>query len=244
MVGQALYLAGRPDEARSVLEDARAFPGAAARAPAAALVLAYLSLIALDDGDRSAAERIARDALELLEERHPAKGVVAANPHTALGSALAAGPDLHAGVDHLRKAVELSAPACPSYWHAHALIRLASGLHRAGDGDAASAALAAAREDLELLPDEGVLGVLATAAKETLAGRSRREGFFGEELSDAELRIVRVLGSGASLSEVARQLYLSPNTVKTHRRSIYRKLGVSTRAELLARAATLDGDRI
>ena len=49
-----------------------------------------------------------------------------------------------------------------------------------------------------------------------------------------------MLASGASLSEVARQLYLSPNTVKTHRRSIYRKLGVSTRAELLAWAAGRD----
>ena len=145
MLGQALYLAGRPDEARSVLEDARALPGAAARAPAAALVLAYLSLIALDDGERSAAERMSRSALDLLEERHLAAGVVAANPHMALGSALAAGPDLHTGVEHLRKAVELSAPAGPSYWHAHALIRLASALHRVGDGEASSAALAVAR---------------------------------------------------------------------------------------------------
>ena len=92
MLGQALYLAGRPDEARSVLEDARALPGAAARAPAAALVLAYLSLIALDDGERSAAERMSRRALDLLEEKHLAAGVVAANPHMALGSAFAAGP--------------------------------------------------------------------------------------------------------------------------------------------------------
>ncbi len=242
MLGQALYLAGRPDEARSVLEDARALPGAAARAPAAALVLAYLSLIALDDGERSAAERMARRALDLLEERHLAAGVVAANPHMALGSALAAGPDLHTGVEHLRKAVELSAPAGPSYWHAHALIRLASALHRVGDGEASSAALAVARGDLEVLPDAGALGALATAARAALAGRSRREGFFGEQLSEAELRIARVLASGASLSEVARQLYLSPNTVKTHRRSIYRKLGVSTRAELLTWAGTVDAD--
>jgi DNA-binding NarL/FixJ family response regulator len=39
-----------------------------------------------------------------------------------------------------------------------------------------------------------------------------------------------------SVSEIARELYVSKNTVKTHRRAIYRKLGVSTRAEAIARA--------
>jgi LuxR family maltose regulon positive regulatory protein len=39
-----------------------------------------------------------------------------------------------------------------------------------------------------------------------------------------------------STSEIARQLYLSVNTVKTHRRAIYRKLGVSTRQEAIERA--------
>jgi LuxR family maltose regulon positive regulatory protein len=41
------------------------------------------------------------------------------------------------------------------------------------------------------------------------------------------------------VSEVARELYLAPNTVKTHRRTIYRKLGVTTRQEAIARAAEL-----
>ena len=54
---------------------------------------------------------------------------------------------------------------------------------------------------------------------------------------------VRVLASGASLSEVAHELYLSPNTVKTHRRTIYRKLGVSSRGELLRWAAGDGGER-
>ena len=47
--------------------------------------------------------------------------------------------------------------------------------------------------------------------------------------------MLRGFASGASLGDVARELYLSPNTVKTHRRTIYRKLGVSTREQLLER---------
>jgi LuxR family maltose regulon positive regulatory protein len=37
-------------------------------------------------------------------------------------------------------------------------------------------------------------------------------------------------------SEIGQQLYLSPNTVKTHARAVYRKLGVSTRQDAIARA--------
>ena len=44
---------------------------------------------------------------------------------------------------------------------------------------------------------------------------------------------------GRSVAQVATDLWLSPNTVKTHRRGIYRKLGINTRDELLARASEL-----
>ena len=112
--------------------------------------------------------------------------------------------------------------------------------HHLGDADGAADALARARAELDELPDVGVLGELYRETDDALHHRARRDGFLGDELSEAERRIVLSLASGASLNEVARKLYLSPNTVKTHRRSIYRKLGVSTREQLLERAATLD----
>jgi LuxR family maltose regulon positive regulatory protein len=42
------------------------------------------------------------------------------------------------------------------------------------------------------------------------------------------------------MREIAQELYLSQNTVKTHARAIYRKLGVSTRHEAIARAREID----
>jgi LuxR family maltose regulon positive regulatory protein len=56
------------------------------------------------------------------------------------------------------------------------------------------------------------------------------------ELSPAELRVLRLFGSRLTQREIARELYLSPNTVKTHARVIYRKLGVDGR-ETAVRAA-------
>lgn len=55
-------------------------------------------------------------------------------------------------------------------------------------------------------------------------------------LTSAELRVLRFLPSHLSFREIADRLYVSPNTVKTHARGIYRKLGVSSRGNAVDRA--------
>lgn len=50
-------------------------------------------------------------------------------------------------------------------------------------------------------------------------------------LSDREATISKMLCSHMTLREISRQLYISINTTKSHTRSIYRKLGVSSRSE-------------
>ena len=57
----------------------------------------------------------------------------------------------------------------------------------------------------------------------------------GEELSERELTVLRHLAGELSEREIAAELYLSFNTVHSHVKSIYRKLGVSSRAEAVAR---------
>jgi DNA-binding NarL/FixJ family response regulator len=49
-------------------------------------------------------------------------------------------------------------------------------------------------------------------------------------LSAREVGVLRLVAQGLTNSQVAEQLYLSPRTVEQHLRSIYNKLGVSTRA--------------
>ena len=60
-----------------------------------------------------------------------------------------------------------------------------------------------------------------------------------EEPSTAELAVLRGLASGLSRREIGAQLYISLNTVKTHTRELYRKLGATSRAEAVARAEAL-----
>lgn len=133
--------------------------------------------------------------------------------------------------------MRLSAPAQPSHWHVHALLRLASARHELGDANGARAALESACADLETLPDPGMLSTLAERVAAELSARPRQEGFYGEPLSEAELRVLALLTAGRSVSEVARELYLAPTTVKAHHGTIYRKLGVTIRQEAIARAA-------
>jgi len=59
-----------------------------------------------------------------------------------------------------------------------------------------------------------------------------------EPLTATEQRILKLLPTSTYL-QIADTLYVSRNTVKTHLRSIYQKLGATSRSQALARAADL-----
>jgi LuxR family maltose regulon positive regulatory protein len=67
------------------------------------------------------------------------------------------------------------------------------------------------------------------------AARTRRDGLI-EPLTDRELAILRLLPAPSSLRELAAELFVTPNTLKTHLRAIYRKLGAESREEAVIRA--------
>ncbi|HEX6355336.1 helix-turn-helix transcriptional regulator [Actinophytocola sp.] len=56
-----------------------------------------------------------------------------------------------------------------------------------------------------------------------------------EPLSDSEIRVLRYLPTNLSAPEIANELSVSRNTVKTHIRNLYQKLGAHRRAEAVAR---------
>ena len=60
-----------------------------------------------------------------------------------------------------------------------------------------------------------------------------------EELTAKEHEVLRLLATRLSRREIGQRLYVSLNTVKTHQRALYRKLGVENRAAAVARAREL-----
>ncbi len=99
------------------------------------------------------------------------------------------------------------------------------------------------RDDLSLiraLCDEGGRAVVDAH----LAGRSTADDMFAllpahVSLTARERAVMRELSRTASTADIAKALFVSPNTVKVQRRSAYRKLGASTREQALLRAAEL-----
>jgi len=86
------------------------------------------------------------------------------------------------------------------------------------------------------IPEERREGVITQGPGER-GGSS--PGQIAPSVSDAEIRVLRYLPSDLTAPEIARQLSLSVNTVRTHMRHIYDKLHTHHRRDVVARASAL-----
>jgi LuxR family maltose regulon positive regulatory protein len=163
-------------------------------------------------------------------------------------------------VEALAPVIDGSAPALYERWaRVEALILDATARDRHGDLRGVEESLEAALELAEpgglilpfmLWPSRELLerhpkhrtahGTLITTILDALAGRAAPKRGSGarlrDELSHAELRVVRYLPSNLTASEIASELIVSANTVRTHMRHIYAKLDAHTRSEAVTRA--------
>ena len=164
-----------------------------------------------------------------------------ANASAALGVARAAEGRLVDAERELARAEHLFSDDVPTIHHTWLLLVLAGVRVRRGHLDDAHSTLGEAREALAQLPDSGRLPAMADAVEAELAEASRRarHGELLEPPSEAELSVLRLLATDLSVREIGERLFLSPNTIRTHRRLLYRKLGVHTRTDAVARATAL-----
>jgi LuxR family maltose regulon positive regulatory protein len=163
-------------------------------------------------------------------------------------------------VDELVPVIERSAPTLHPGTIIEALLLDAAARDELGDRAAAAASLERA---LELAEPEGILlpfalvGVrellerhcghrtahssLRAMVLDMLAGASPPPEIepLREPLSDAELRVLRYLPSNLKATEIAAELCVSSNTVRTHLRHLYGKLDAHSRSEAVGRARQL-----
>jgi LuxR family transcriptional regulator, maltose regulon positive regulatory protein len=93
----------------------------------------------------------------------------------------------------------------------------------------------ASREMLE----PAAVGPVTVPAQRTQPASAEQEPVVVERLSERELEVLTLLSGMLSTAEIASEMYLSVNTVKTHLRSIYRKLSAAHRSEAVRRARQL-----
>jgi LuxR family transcriptional regulator, maltose regulon positive regulatory protein len=247
---------GRPEEALREFRTAERMQ--ALLSPEHALPLDVRGWVVLTQalmGDKAAA-RAALSALEAEARGSAGMRLAAAALDLAEDSPQDAVDTLAPMIDGAPQALK------PRYATVHALLFDAAAHDRLGDRRDAEAsieralelaepdgivlpfALAPVRELLEHHPRHRTRhATLLSTILDLVAGAQPRAA--GEslplfdELSDAELRVVRYLPSNLKAPEIASELFVSANTVRTHMRHIYAKLGAHSRSEAVARARQL-----
>jgi LuxR family maltose regulon positive regulatory protein len=84
-----------------------------------------------------------------------------------------------------------------------------------------------------------MLPSLLEQTEKALGSRPRRPVQMAAPLTKRELAVLRLLPTRLSNREIGRELYVSPNTVRSHVQAIYRKLQVNSRAEAVTQARQL-----
>ena len=222
--------------ADAALREAAAVATADHNGLAALYASGYLALLALDLGDlRGAQAELETCAAMVAAEPGLDEHFIATAHHLAAGRlALLQGRQ----DEHLARAVELARRGASVIELAAALMARADAARAAGEADVAGNARAEARALVDAAPDPGRL---AASVALGLPRRPPRSSLAAapEELSERELAVLRLLPTELSQREIGDALYVSLNTVKSHTRRIFAKLGVSGREDAVRRARDL-----
>lgn len=243
VLAPALWWAGRPGEARTVLETVTR-TGRAAGIPAATVyALGNRGAIALDDGDEQSAATLAGEAIDLMREAGIDDHPWAAMAHIVHGTILGRHGELAAAAAEIEHGLALGERLGAWQLVVHATLALAEVRQRQRDAPAARRLLTRVRDILGAQPDPGDGVARLERTEKALRLRATRDRAGSEahywELSPREIDVLRLLPSRLSQREMAAELYVSFNTIRTHTRVIFGKLGVTSRAEAVARAREL-----
>ncbi|HEV2014039.1 MAG TPA: AAA family ATPase [Candidatus Dormibacteraeota bacterium] len=173
-------------------------------------------------------------SLDAMAERLPCRfpRIVAIGARAALKQAEG---DQEASTRLLDEAIALATGSGMPLLEARIRHRLGALLRRSGHDRGARPLLKRAIELAEACGAEG----LAKKAGDELKlahGRQHRQLVDPDALTAAELRVRSLAEQGVRSRQIADQLFVSANTIETHLQHIYRKLGINSQRELVARA--------
>lgn len=244
-LGYAGYLTGDVALARRHLGDAARGPAA----PAMIRVLAVgtLALCEAEQGNATLSTRLAGEAMELVTEHALQAMPQATFAFTAYGVSLTVQNRLTEAQAVLQDGLDVRRrnPGLSPWPLVHHLLALAVVAARSGD-DTTAEELLSEVDNLTSWTEESMAPTRnRVAAVRNLLDRPLRRNppTVGESLTTREQQILRRLHGTQTLNEIATDLYVSRNTVKTITLSLYRKLGADSRAEAIDIARRLTQDR-
>ncbi|HEY7206713.1 MAG TPA: AAA family ATPase [Gaiellaceae bacterium] len=240
LAGSADRLLGRDADAEISLKLAAESAESSGETIVAALVAVERALIASSRGDHPEAERLSLGALALVGEDPPptVAGVVclAAAARTLLR--LGRTHEARVYLDRAERLAPILTSALP--WLAvQTRLELAWAYVVLRDPAGARAALAGIDEIVAVRPSLGNLIAEREPIDRAIDEIPRVPGGSHAGITAAELRLLPLLATHLSFREIAEQVFVSRNTVKTQAISVYRKLGVSCRSDAIRRAGEL-----
>ena len=236
-LGSKLYFAGEKSLARRQLEVALELSDSD-QPLLRMIVLSSLSIVASDEGHLREAESLAEEARTLVDrfgmrEVPQSTWVPLAFGHvfSRLGRLSDAQNELESALSARR-----NLPGMSPWPAVDGLLTLAEVRTAIGDRREARETLAEARAILEAHPDAGILTERLERQERKLRPRKARDGSLDEKLTQREQEVLVFLVGELSTREIAQHFYVAPSTVRTQIKSIYRKLGVSSRKEAVEAA--------
>ena len=232
--GFSLYLCGDLRQAEEQL--AEAARNEVAATPLGIPGLSALALIAVRRHDLPRAEDLARQARSLATRYELEDAPQSSLAYTATGAVYAAQERYEEALAEFKRAVPSHSrtPGMSPWAALEGMLALAQVLLDLGDSARAAEVIDDAQDVLILYPDD--VQALATRLQRLshrLAPPSRVG--FADPLTDREVAVLRLLRGTLSLRAIGQELGVSPNTVKTYTRAIYRKFDVSSRHDAVER---------
>jgi LuxR family transcriptional regulator, maltose regulon positive regulatory protein len=241
-LGPAAYYAGESELAGAAFDTALQSPLADEWASVRLSALGNLAIVQVDSGALDSALETLATTDRAVERFNLRESGFACRSWLARGKLLELQGDTAAAEAAFERAVTLARRVGSRLVTAHGLLARALLAVRRGAHSEARALAREARAVLDGCADAGILGNLLADAERALrmtARASPTAPVAGAELSERELAVLRLLASDLSQREIGSNLYISLNTVKAHTRSIFRKLGVSSRADAVTRGREL-----
>ena len=239
--GVSVFLGGEGRIASDLLDQAVKSSEQSGHSLALIHALGWCAVVHAAIGESDCARQLLDDTDVLLRQTGLTAYYGLSMAHVARGKLLEGQGRLSEADEALALGIELARRGDAKFDLSYGLLTHAEVKGALGDRLVAKDMLREARHAVEACVDPGVLPDLVARVERRLRlvpSRATRMPY-EEDLSDRELAVLRLLATDLTQRQIGDALYVSFNTIKSHVKSIYRKLDVATRPDAVARGREL-----